>query len=370
MCDAGRKERATMSESNDRHDDTKRYAIVCGTPLQLMGALALCLNEFAGDDASVDLFFRHDFSGSHALVSRVKDIGAFEHVYEIGADSDEPFSIRGNESDELPADPIAMLDGQLGHGCDDAWSEGYDVVLCSYPYDTVKALWRLRRDTVLMVFDDGLGSYVGDMMASNGGASLPHPSRLYLWRPSLYRGEMCDDVRPVPFDCGDADTMATLYAVFDVDEDAVEQYRSARCVYLTQPTDGKPGRLREKEMVLSALEPWRSDVIVRPHPRDVEPHAVGFSYDESGMLWELLCLIGVIDADTVLVSAVSTAQLMPMMLTGEKPPIVVTLGVTDAVPCEAELDVISLMRDAYDGEGFYSPHSVSELSSQLGVLLG
>lgn len=359
-----------MSESNGRHDNTKRYAIVCGTPLQLMGALALCLNEFAGEDAPIDLFFRHDFSGSHALVSRVRDIGAFEHVYEIGANSDEPFSIRGNESDELPDNPIAMLDGQLGNECDDAWAEGYDVVLCSYPYDTVKALWRLRRDTELMVFDDGLGSYVGDMMASNGGARLPHPSRLYLWRPSLYRGEMCDDVRPVPFDGGDADAIETLCAVFGVDEDTIERYRSARCVYLTQPTDGKPERLREKGMVLGALEPWRSDVIVRPHPRDVEPHANGFSYDESGMLWELLCLTGAIDAGTVLVSAVSTAQLMPMMLTGEKPPIVVTLGVTDAIPCEAELDVISLMRDAYDGERFLAPSSVAELSEQLGSLLG
>lgn len=359
-----------MSKSNSRHDDTKRYAIVCGTPLQLMGALALSLNEFTGDDASVDLFFRHDFSGSHAIASRVRGAGAFEHVYEIGADSDEPFSIRGNESDELTDTPFEMLASQLGESCGDGWAHGYDAVVCSYPYDTVKALWRLHSGTGFVAFDDGLGSYVGDMMASNGGANLPHPSRLYLWRPSLYRGEMCDDVRPMPFDGGDADTMELLCSVFDVDGGIVELYRNARCVYLTQPTDGKPERLREKEAVLKALEPWRSDVIVRPHPRDVEPHADGFAYDESGTLWELLCLTGAIDADTALVSAVSTAQLMPMMLTGEKPPIVVTLGLTDAVTCEAELDVISLMRDAYDGEMFFAPGSVAELSAQLGSLFG
>ena len=356
--------------SEKRGNDTKRYAIVCGTPLQLMGALALSLNEFAGNDASVDLFFRHDFSGSRALVSRVRDAGAFEHVYEIGADSDEPFSIRGNESDELTDTPFEMLASQLGESCDGEWARGYDCVVCSYPYDTVKSLWCLRNGTELVAFDDGLGSYVGDMMASNGGANLPHPSRLYLWRPSLYRGEMCGDVRPVPFDGGDANTMAALCSVFDVDGDTVNLYRNARCVYLTQPTDGKPGRLREKETVLKALEPWRSEVIVRPHPRDVEPHIDGVSYDDSGELWELLCLTGAIDADTALVSAVSTAQLMPMMLTGEKPPIVVTLGVTDAVPCKAEMDVISLMRDAYDGDGFFAPSSVSELSAQLGSLLG
>lgn len=346
-----------------------RTAFVCGTPLQLIGAIALAYDGFAGSVTLPDLFLRHDFSGSRVLARRLRRAQVFDSVYEVGAGVDGPFSIRGNESDDLPRDPEGLLASQVSGG--EGWRDGYGRVFCSYPYDTVKALCCLREGVELMAFDDGLGSYVGNIMASNGGALLPRPTCLYLWCPAIYRGELCDDVRPIMPE-GQGNLLAgVLCDVFGVEERELEPYRRARCIYLTQPTDDKPERLVEKGLTLAALRPWRDQTVVRPHPRDAEEHVPGFSYDLGRVPWELLCLAGAIDGDTTLVAAVSTAQLMPKMLMGAEPPVVATLLISGAPVREVEREIVELMSDSYrDPSRVVAPHDAAELTATLSRLLG
>ena len=344
----------------------RRAAMVCGTPLQLIGCIALATSLRERGEAAPDLFLRHDFVGSRNLVEGLRAEGIFSAVFEIGAHAKGLFSMRGGEKDELPKDARALLAEQLEPSCAADRVSDYAFLYFSYPYDTVKALRDLNPAAQLRAFDDGLGSYVGNIVRDNGGESLLPIERLYLWAPGLYRGELCDDVRSLHLEKGREGAFEYACRLFGVDQKDIDLYRGARCVYLTQPTDGKQSRLREKEAVLDALRPWAPEVVVRRHPRDDVKPVGGFAYDERGVPWELLCLSGALDERTVLLASVSTAQLMPKILLGDEPVLVVTERLSGASVTEAERAIVELMRSAYeDPSKIVGPETAAELSAAL-----
>lgn len=343
-----------------------RAAMVCGTPLQLIGCIALATSLGEHGEAAPDLFLRHDFAGSRNLVEGLRTEGLFSAVFEIGAHAKGLFSIRGDEKNELPKDPRALLAEQLEPPCPADRVSGYGCLYFSYPYDTAKALHSLNPAAPLRAFDDGLGSYVGNIIRDNGGEFLLPIERLYLWAPGLYRGELCDDVRSLHLERGREGAFEYACRLFGVGREDIDLYRGARCVYLTQPTDGKESRLREKEAILEALRPWAPEVVVRRHPRDDAKPVEGFVYDERGVPWELLCLSGALDERTALLASVSTAQLMPKILLGEEPVLVVTERLSGGSVTEAEREIVELMRSAYEDPGrVVVPETAAELSAAL-----
>lgn len=158
----------------------------------------------------------------------------------------------------------------------------YARIPCSYPYDTVKALLQASPNAELVLFDDDLGSYEGDILRDNGGSGLPRPAALYVSAPELCHSSASDVIRKLPFSLGDRRLADTLQRIFAVDYAQLAPYHGKRCVYLTQPVDVYAERTEMDRRVLELFDPHTREVIVRPHPRD--PRIV---YDENGLPWGL-----------------------------------------------------------------------------------
>lgn len=342
-----------------------KTAFVCGTPLQLLGCIDLVFHQLEIGGSAPDLYLRHDFTGSGELAQRLSAAGIFGNVFQIGTPGGKPFSIRGNEPDTLPDQPLDLLCRQIGPAYRTVGTH-YAKLVFTYPYDTVKALFRLNPHAEIVTFEDGIGSYFGDILASNGGSLLPHPRRLYLWNARMYTGSLIDDVRSLPSMAEDAAMQLIVAEIFGITAQSLAPYRGKRCIYLTQPIDGKPERERELHETIAALEPWRTTTVVRRHPRDNAPEAPGFTYDRENAQWELLCLSGVIDSTSVLVSSISTAQLSPKLLHDAEPTLIFTARLDGRNATPGELSVIETIRNAYrDRERIVVPRTADEFHTAL-----
>ena len=342
-----------------------KTAFVCGTPLQLLGCIDLVFHQLETGSSAPDLYLRHDFTGSGELAQRLSAAGIFGNVFQIGTPGGKPFSIRGNEPDTLPERPLELLRQQIGSSYG-APENTYAKLVFTYPYDTVKALFRLNPRAEIVTFEDGIGSYFGDILTSNGGSLLPHPQRLYLWNARMYTGGLIDDVRSLPSMAEDAAMQLIVAEIFGITARSLAPYQGKRCIYLTQPIDGKPERERELRETIAALEPWRAATVVRRHPRDNAPEAPGFTYDRENAQWELLCLAGVIDSTSVLVSSISTAQLSPKLLHDAEPTLIFTARLDGRTATPGELSVIETIRNAYrDRERIVVPRTTGEFRAAL-----
>lgn len=296
-----------MRIHGEEHMGYGKVAFVCGTPLQIIGAMSIA-TELEKDGAVCDVFLRHDFSGSSDAAIGLRDNGPFEKVFDVGYVSNGLWSIRG-ESDainlEPPYDAVAsasLLD-QTGGQSD---GKGYDAVFCSYPYDTGIYLMAANCGRAeLHRYDDGIGSYLGDAMSMRGFVDT------WLFRPDIAEGQIGSDcpVRKIPFGRDSIEMAGKVFGTCDV-----SGYRGKRIVLLTQPIDSFPGRRAVDSEIFDALEPYAESVIVRRHPRDDEPCDPRFEYDTVGSPWELLCALGAIPDDAILVGGCSTAQAMPHMI--------------------------------------------------------
>ena len=254
-----------------------RQALVCGTPYQLMGAVAPLLEGATCQPETCDLYPRHGFANAAAISRGLRDEHLARTVVDVAPGKGASLGLRGSEA-SVAMDESARAQATGGHVPD----APYARILCSYPYDTVKALLRASPDAELVLFDDGLGSYEGDILRDNGGSGLPRPAALYVSAPELCHSSASDIIRKPPFSLGDRRLVDTLQRIFAVDYAQLAPYHGKRCVYLTQPVDAHAERAEMDRRVLGLLDPHAREVIVRPHPRD--PRIV---YDENGLPWGL-----------------------------------------------------------------------------------
>ena len=254
-----------------------RQALVCGTPYQLMGAVALLLEGATCQPETCDLYPRHGFANAAAISRGLRDEHLARTVVDVAPGKGASLGLRGSEA-SVAMDESARAQATGGHVPD----APYARILCSYPYDTVKALLRASPDAELVLFDDGLDSYEGDILRDNGGSGLPRPAALYVSAPELCHSSASDIIRKPPFSLGDRRLVDTLQRIFAVDYAQLAPYHGKRCVYLTQPVDAHTERAEMDRRVLGLLDPHAREVIVRPHPRD--PRIV---YDENGLPWGL-----------------------------------------------------------------------------------
>lgn len=224
-----------------------------------------------------DLYLRHGFANAAAISRRLRDEHLTRTVVDVAPGKGASLDLRGSEA-SVAMDESARAQATGRHVPD----APYVRILCSYPFDTVKALLQASPDAELVLFDGGLGSYGGDILRDNGGSGPPRPAALYVSAPELCHSSANDVIRKLPFSLGDRRIADTLQRIFAVDYAQLAPYHGKRCVYLTQPVDVYAERTEMDRRVLELFDPHTREVIVRPHPRD--PRIV---YDENGLPWGL-----------------------------------------------------------------------------------
>ena len=227
-------------------------------------------------------------------------------------------------------------------------------------------------NTVLDMYDDGLGSYVDNIIPHDENASL-RPRRLYVVAPELVRFSRTNDIRKLPVDLTDRSFREQVESVFAVSRNKLLIYDEKRLVFLTQPVDER-GRLhiRTTEDIVSVLAKYVDDVVIRKHPRDMTQFPSDFIIDNTGIPWELACVLGTIRNDMMLIADCSTAQMMPALMGTARPSIMFLAGLyanretnnTIQATIKAMIDVVS---SAYDESNLciLKPNTLQEFDKMI-----
>lgn len=353
-----------------------------------MGAVTLVERVPGFSLQNTDLYLRMAFSGSREVAGRLAKMGFFRHVFTIGTSSEESLDARGSVRPGVPSPEDASVAiaaqieaGDNSFGMAQRHSDGidslrrwlldsYERVLCTYPYDTAIDLLACSPDAVLELFDDGLGSYVGDILGPFSLSLAPRLAAVYLCAPELSHNDLQVVPKKLPISFDDAELVGDLCRIFLVDSRELSIYHGWHIVYLTQPTDGMARREVLDEQVAGILLQHADDVVVRPHPRDARNHHAGLTYDMSSIPWELACMFGIVSDDSMLIAECSTAQLTPRLLVGVQPRLVF---LSEVLASESPSDLLSKERELAGIIGsmyaepsrVFTPANVEELTRVL-----
>lgn len=194
----------------------------------------------------------------------------------------------------------------------------YERLFFSLPTLTASVLCSANPLAEIVLFDDGYGSYFGDILTENGWTCRP-PDMRALWSPAMDRSSFSCSCKKISVP--ETDIFSQVLSLVFEYTPRPHKYRNKNTMFLSQPLD--PELLYENtDYSLSRIMSCcREDLLVKPHPRDDIStfDNIDAAVDVRGHAMELLCAQGEIDDASVLIGAFSTAQYIPAMIFGMRP---------------------------------------------------
>lgn len=305
-----------------------RYAICVATPFQLFNAINLVANNLNAEDEK-DLFFRNFSSEMDGYLKRIKKYNLFNNVYEYD------LRMKRNYIDDLiQARFPSLYLSRLFHYSFVVMDKQYDYITVTSGTEVECALSRVFRNAKTIAFDDGLGSYIGDMIHDKKmnifwrlfGRSNNHirPEALYINNIDFCESTISNkhvELKKVE-DCNNQYKMMILN-VFDIYVSRL--FTDHKVCYLTQPAEYMFSNTLSRDKIEKVLSRYASDCFVRFHPRDLDRDRLNgiFHIDDSKGIWELICQYSITEKH-ILVGAGSTAQLAPKLFYNIEPWIIFT----------------------------------------------
>lgn len=348
-----------------------------------MGALNLAYHS--KNNAERVMFIENQFRSAENLVKRLEATELFSRVFLLRIDETRfmPRGFRRYSRVMLGfLTPKMFMRKRLADYPGEAekiFAEKFDTVYASTPNRVVAMMMKLKRDAELVFFDDGTGSYSGNLLARVGGR-LYHlfcrlfnvgsyackPSKILVNNVSMCRTETVtrDKVFPMPeLDKGFIDFCGKIFGV--------NSERKNSVFWFSQPSDSMPGVTEARDKIRASLMPYRDKITVRMHPRDNDAEYYrDFTIDYGHDMWELSILSYKDKADSlILIAGYSSAQTNPKILFDIEPVLIFAAHFNGELSQE-EYDRIDSqienMRKAYrNPEKIYNPKTPEELSAVL-----
>ena len=310
-----------------------RYLFYCDTPFQVLNALNMHFHRvlYTGDAAvHADIMIVEQFRDAPVLAASVKSESLFERVIVLKKEDRKGQKNGFRKAAGIAIDavfPERLLNQQLTDVAISELRRAYDVIVASVLTHTVSSLRTLNPESDFVMMDDGMGSYLGDIIRNsrsqyylkllslkNKGKDMAAPSALYVNSPEICSSNVTDNVLPLPR--FSEEFLALAYRVFQIPAD-IPRYDQP-IIWLTQATTNEKYQAGAKQ-IAEILSPYSDKVIVRLHPRETDNTLYrSFTLDRKGLMWELQ-LSRITLEDKLLVSFSSTAQLSPKLLYGEEP---------------------------------------------------
>lgn len=352
-----------------------------------MGALNLAYHS--KNNAERVIFIENQFRSAENLVERIEETKLFSRVFLLRIDETR-FMPRGfNRYSRVMLGfltPKLFMRKRLADYPGEAekiFAEKFDTVYAATPNRVVAMMMKLKRDAELVFFDDGTGSYSGNLLARVGGR-LYHlfcklfnvgsyackPSKFLVNNVSMCRTETVtrDKIFPMPeLDKGFRDFCGKIFGL--------NSERRNSVFWFSQPSDSMPGADEARDKIRACLMPYRDKITVRMHPRDNDAEYYrDFTIDYGHDMWELSILSYKDKADSlILISCYSSAQTNPKILFDIEP-VLIFVHHFNANASQEEYDRIDSqiedMRKAYrNPEKIYNPRTPEELSVILQKLI-
>lgn len=351
-----------------------KTAIVCNTPLQVMNALNIVINNVEGCKNNCDLFLIMDFRDSEKIAEEITKTGLFIHVYRFKSAGNKITSFVDLLSYRKILSSFSYLD-------DSFLDRRYENLFISDRNLLGVALNYISRCRNVFVYDDGIATYSGNSITDLSNYRYPILNRLfksdvlsyrirklYVNNKSFCRSQITDHVEQLPALNEKNPVFDILMKVFSFNP-ASETARK-RAIVLEQPLDKKENynQKRFKEILDETVQD-RSAILVRLHPVQKDMDYADYQVDCVNNLWELECIKNISD-EHVLISFYSSAQFSPKLIAAKEPYVVflykLFLNRYDSKECILFEKMIDLFKKSYkDSSKILVPENTEDLKNLL-----
>ncbi len=315
-------------------EKSKKIAIVCDTPYQIMNAVNLTANTRKSSRDHTDLFVYKQFGDAHRIIENLRSISIFSAIHEVEPYSTQPVSYTKARTFFRLLFPKTTLSGHsdLSSYRDSA----YRTIFYSFSTHFTMNLRSVFNDSTSAIIEDGISSYVSDIEKESSSGSMRFfkryimagtldlsAERAYFNRPELATNDIAEDLCALPALTHGNPAIPLIKKVFSYSQDGT--YNFDPIVYLTQPLEEMSGYIADSDTKLLARlqQEQIKDFIIRVHPRMKHFESNGISVDTSEVMWELVCLEEITD-NHLLISCFSTAAIMPKLLYDKEPYMIFT----------------------------------------------
>lgn len=305
-------------------------ALIAETPYQLLNCINMAMG-FSNTDMSIDLYLGNRFSTFSDVLIKLRrlsdEYAFFDNIIAYSYDNVEKSCV---------ISPRKFLNQCVGEQNTDGFLQ-YTCLYTSVVTRMTVALLRLNPKCKLFFYDDGLGSYFGNinlynlswplkvLLAITGCYSkILKPSALYLNNVSLCDSKISTSILPLPpLDFDNSNSINICNQLFGNIPDI---YSHCRTIFLTQPFDTKNESLKNcfaenTRNILACFK--KNDYVLRLHPRDKGNYDRMNNVDSRGVLWEYICG-RVISDSNILITQFSTAAFSPKFFFDKEPYIIFT----------------------------------------------
>ena len=357
-----------------------RVAFICDTPYQTLNVMSLYWHNYRHlENIQADIFIVDQFRGAKEIYSRLVAENMFTNVFFLKREENRFMPQGWKRSVRVMYsywNPRHALRNQMENFNVNQLVNCYDEIYASLVRCCTSALIKLNPKADFHLFEDGSGSYAGDLVINGGGrlyqlfskvfrtgSYAARAKKLYVYSPSICRSTAADEICALP--AMNPEFLQIAYRVFDIGEAATGK----EILFLSQPADGQGAWAEAMAKMSQILDPWKDRIVVRMHPRDTAYELYSnFTIDARGDMWELKTTQMDLDK-TVLIGYYSTAQMTPKMLYDKEPWLIFVCHIMNVSSPEEMANVdqgIEKIRQLYTNKDrIIVPRTAEELKAAL-----
>lgn len=362
-----------------------KIAIVCATPYQTLNALNLSCNVLC-KKMDKDLFYKIYSPESQAVLNNIQSYNAQYKIW----DNIYPYQLLKKERSLTYYINDLVQAIYPNKYVTDAVTVSFNIKHKKYDYITITsatdfeiALTRIFPNAETLAYDDGLGSYIGDIVHDNDLKLIWKilgrrkdkiwPKLLYVNNVSFCRSSLTPSIKALPTLVETAPSYRVMIShIFNYNPS--DQYTKHPFIFLTQPFNELGTNIFSLSKALEHnLVKYKPYVLVRIHPRDNSKLFLDWERDNTHNLWELVCKNDISDSH-ILVSICSSAQIMPKVLFNKEPYLIFLYRLFPSINQNLIkyriLPIIELVKEGYTNKNkIYVPSNFDELISVLNSIL-
>lgn len=357
-----------------------RIACVCDTPFQVLNCLNYVYHNVGVNNMHFDLFLVDQFDGAQKIYEKIAGQKFFDNTFMVkvekpsGNENQLKWKFRRMYAYAFPQKTITRC---IGNQITKYNSAVYDIVFSAVVTCFTACLLKENPEAELDLFDDGTGSYYGNIIEKgvgwqhklfakvfHCGSNVVYPEKLYINNPSYCRSTSAKSILPLPN--MDSEFLSFIKMIFDYSNDSNEIYKQ-KVIWLTRPM-GYVNTIR------SVLKIYKDQTLVRLHPRENQKDEyVGFLVDTTENMWEIQIAEGDIE-NKILLADYSTAQITPKMLFDKEPYVIFTVLLNQKIykpnSVAKILEQINNLQEHYRiPEKIFLPKDANDLQDKLAEML-
>ena len=300
-----------------------KIAIICATPYQTFNALNLIINEFSDSNNEIDLYYRNFNKVSESILANIKKENLVGHIYEYDiVEKGFNFKYLYNVLVQVISTKKYL---ELLLKTKKTLNNKYDLITITSGTEFEIAFTKFYYKASTIAYDDGLGSYVGDI--------IHHQNLNFFWkivRNTKHIHPICLYINNKEF-C--SSTISNIYIQFpqypfkDKKKNKIinnifnysnELKPNNRIIYLTQPLTEIRKNYDKNNQIEKIIFKNSKNITIRAHPRDKIKRINQNINISKTNLWELVCA-NEVNKNHILISYCSTAQIIPKIMFNKEP---------------------------------------------------